>query len=357
MLAGTPGDFLAFDADGRKVIGVAAPASGGAPLPRNFWVCPQAVGSTEDGSAANPYLTPQAAIDKLQTDGTAGVLLLAESTGYGALTATVSTVDVAFLGFGNRANRPFLGTVTCDGGVRCSFENMGASSFVAPVAGGETLDFFNTEWLTLLVADCAVRTFDLSRGTFIVPAGAGNTVTVAATNSAIGGAGTVGEPLTSLTITDCVGIAGDIAIQATACVANGCRVGAVTGDTLSARGTEFSGLATVATSSELDAFSLQSLRDNGAGHALGTLTISDRPLATGLVFAVGALAASFADVTIALPGCKPGDTFDVTTTARLADVGIVDAFCDVADVLTLRFFGTTAGGNVTCAVNLNANSG
>jgi hypothetical protein len=75
------------------------------------------------------------------------------------------------------------------------------------------------------------------------------------------------------------------------------------------------------------------------------------------VFAVGALAASFADVTIALPGCKPGDTFDVTTTARLADVGIVDAFCDVADVLTLRFFGTTAGGNVTCAVNLNANSG
>lgn len=352
VLAGTPGDVLTFGPDGRKVMG--APASGGgAPLPRNYWVAPDAVGSTEDGSAGNPFLSVQAAIDALETAGVSGVLLLAASTGYAA--AVVSTVDVSFVGMGGPYTRPFF-NVTVQGGVRCSFENMGGVTFLAVPGGGETLDFFNTEWIALNVADCTVRSFDYSRGAFTVPGGSGDTVSVKATHSAIGHAGSFGDRLISLTMTDCIGIAGDIAVQSGVCVANGCELADVTCDTLEARGSAFSGLATVATSADLDSFSLQSLRANGAPHVVAALTISDRPLSVGLTFTVGVLAAAFADVTVALPGCKPGDTFDVTTTTRLADVGIVDAFCAVADVLTLRLFGTTAGGDVVCDVNLNANS-
>jgi hypothetical protein len=72
----------------------------------------------------------------------------------------------------------------------------------------------------------------------------------------------------------------------------------------------------------------------------------------GVTFTVPALAGSFADVTVDVSGSpafvdlRVGDAVVATTTTRLAGVGIVDAFCDSTGLLTLRFFGTTTGGDI-----------
>jgi hypothetical protein len=67
------------------------------------------------------------------------------------------------------------------------------------------------------------------------------------------------------------------------------------------------------------------------------------------VFVVPALSASFADVTIQSPGYNVGDVFALSMETdpgapRLANVAAVAAWVGSADHLTVRFFGTNAGG-------------
>ena len=334
----------------------AAPGGGGSPIPRNYWVSPLAIGSTQDGTPGNPYLTAQAAVDKLELDGVPGVLWCAAGTGYANL--VVSTVDVCVIGYGTvlGPSRPFFGTITVNGGVRFTAVDIGCVTFTSPALQGNTLDFFGCTMLACNLADCTIRCFK-SHVTLNVIGGSVDTVTVECLDSAVGGIGSFGDRALSAKVTNCIGIAGDINVIAATLSAVDSELGNLTINDLELINTTVSGIATVNTTLVTDSYSLTSLRASGLAHSIfGALTITDQPLATGLVFAVGALAASFADVTVALPGCKPGDTFKVTTTVRLADVGIVDAFCDLADVLTLRFFGTTAGGNVTCNVNRQTNS-
>lgn len=128
-----------------------------------------------------------------------------------------------------------------------------------------------------------------------------------------------------------------------------------------AGGPGFSIFAPVGQTIYIDQFSVARARAQNFNLGLPNnnsgFTILDLPVTTGVVFAVGALAAAFADVTVALPGARVGDVFEVTTTTRLANVGIVDAFAPASNQITLRFFGTTAGGNVTCNIVTKANSG
>lgn len=347
VLGGTPGDVLTIGADGRTVSGQ-TPAGGGAPLPRTYWVSPLSTTTSPDGSDENPFLTPQDGVDALEAEGVGGVLLLACSgNAYNALDLVVTSVDVALQGFGNSmansADRPFLNSITIAGGVRFTAQNLGCLTFNVSPGAGATLGFDDFLWLGATFQDCTIRRmWDCDGAVSLSTAlGAGNVTLGEAVNCRLSGVGSVAHALTSARLQGCIVTGGigadDLVLVETDVVGAG-------GDIVSA------------TTLEADSFSLASMRANGAAHVVGTLTISDRPLTTGLVFTVPALAAAFADVTAALVGIKPGDTFDVTTTARLADVGIVDAFCDVADVLTLRFFGTTAGGDVTCNVNVNANS-
>lgn len=112
----------------------------------------------------------------------------------------------------------------------------------------------------------------------------------------------------------------------------------------------------------IDQETVDSARRNGfdlTTSNVGILNNLDHPWYKGIIYAVGVLAAAFTDVNVAISGgtMKPGDTFDVTTTTRLANVGIVDAWSPAAGEVTLRFFGTTAGGNVTVNINQNTNSG
>ena len=346
------------------------PAAGG-PLPRTYWVSPLSVGSTQDGSDENPFLTVQAGIDRLETDGVGGTLMLAAGQGlYNAMNAVVTSVDVAFVGNGTRgfnsADRPFLASLTMAGsgaGVRVSCENMGFLALEAAVGSGCTLYLFDCVWLGGLFADCTIRAA-YCNGAFGGRPGTGGTVTLAdCSNCTVGFVGAFGSPFAAATLRECNGAAGPldpIGFNVTTLRTSNTPVGNVNADTWYGRTCRTTGQILVATSSDLDTETLAGVRAAGVSipfvQVLGALTIADRPLTTGLTFTVPALAAAFADVTAALPNAKPGDTFEVTTTTRLADVGIVDAFCAVAGVLTLRFFGTTAGGDVVCNVNLGPNS-
>jgi len=65
-----------------------------------------------------------------------------------------------------------------------------------------------------------------------------------------------------------------------------------------------------------------------------------------VIFPVGALTASFGDVTV--PGliwARPTDVFTWNPTTRLAGVGLFDLSCTTPGSLVGRFFGTTGGGN------------
>lgn len=122
-------------------------------------------------------------------------------------------------------------------------------------------------------------------------------------------------------------------------------------------------VANPATTVYIDQFSMARARAQnfnlGLPNNTGILTLLDRPLTPGLVFVVPALAAAFADVTVALAGARPGDTFDIAPNpaAILAAVAPVAAWSPAANQITVRFFGTTAGGNYQLDVNVNANSG
>ncbi len=339
------------------------PGGGGAPIPRTYWVSPLSTGSSEDGSAGNPFLTGQAAIDALETEGVGGVLLLACGQGVNFGPMVCTSVDIALVGFGNTgsnsADRPFV-TVTVAGGIRFTAENC-ALSFQVSLGAGATLSFTQCFLFTCSLQDCTVWQMIDCDGV-VVTLSADTVVLREAVNCRLTGIGGFGNPLASALLKSCE-ITGGILATALTLIDTpvpGAGADQITCDTLNAEGSQIDCQVNVGTSSVLDTFTLQSLRNgavaNAFTHTLGTFTISDHPLATGLTFTVPNLAAAFADVSVAFPGCVPGDTFDVTTTTRLADVGIVDAFCSVTGNVTLRFFGTTAGGDVVCNINLNANS-
>jgi hypothetical protein len=70
-----------------------------------------------------------------------------------------------------------------------------------------------------------------------------------------------------------------------------------------------------------------------------------------VIFPVGALTASFGDVTVSgLPWAQAGDVFTWNPTTRLAGAGLFDINCATNGSLTGRFFGTTGGGNYVVSV-------
>jgi hypothetical protein len=321
----------------------------GAALPQTFWVSPGSVGSLQDGSAANPFLTPQAAMDQLELLALPGVLLLAEGD-YTALNLVVSSQSVAVYGFGVGAGLPFLNSVTVSGGVVASFEQLGGVTFSGTLA---TLSFFRTQFLGQSFADANIVRFEESSGAFNVAGGANS---LQAFNSTVGSVGTFGLPFSFARIRECA-VSGDV--LATAVELRGSSVaGVVTADTLQAEQSSLTAAAgvQVATSSTLDAFSLQSIRNAGGVSVLGALTISDRPFAAAVAIVVPPLAGAMADVTVALAGAKPGDTFALASSTRLAGVGVVDAWSPGAGQLTVRFFGTTGGGATAWDVSQFTNS-
>jgi hypothetical protein len=249
-------------------------SSGGGidPLTAEFFVDPGRLDSTEDGSIAEPFLTPQAAIDH-------GIALLLSS----------------------------FTVILCPGNYTAL-----SISVLSPEAGGPSD-------LTIIGMG---GSSPIGRG---VPMVSLNDINI---NN-----GTEGGPF-STTLQD---------LQ--------CQTLEAFGNVVLRRVYPVASTIGISANAVIDESDLYQLRQFGAN----TPSTGIKPVNTGLgvVYAVPALTATFADVTVDVSGSpafvdlRVGDVIKVTTTTRLANVGIVDAFCDVAGQLTLRFFGTTAGGNVT----------
>lgn len=348
VVGGVPGHVLTVQADGR-IKPQAAAGGGGAPLPNTYWVSPLAIGSSEDGSAANPFLTPQAAMNKLELDAVPGVLLLADGD-YSAQQLVVASQNVSIYAFGSGNGGVFMDRLTVAGAALIVYVQRMVLADLR-VEAGALLSLFQVTWLGATLTDANLRLLNCSGP---LPVSGGN-CSVTAYDSDIGFVGTAGLPFFQAKLVDCV-VGSNVLATTVELVDSSCQ--RIEADTLSARGATITGTVAAATSSFLDSFSLQSIRTAAQlGNALGTLTISDRPTSL-LAFVVPALAAATADVTVALPGAKPGDTFALASNvaARLAGIGIVDAWSPAADQLTVRFFGTTAGGAASFDVSQFTNA-
>lgn len=331
----------------------------GAPLTQTFWVDPGRVGSLEDGSIANPFLTAQAAIDALELAAVSGTIILAAGqAGYLAenlvIAGTVNAINL--IGCSGRLGSalPFFNSISIAdaGGSFFSMENCGAVQLSC--ARGQ-LEFTEA---TLLA--CSLDNTNVSRctqsdlgGVNTVNAG---TVDVHADNSNFGSIGTFGIPANLIDLKDCTVSGGLLATTVRLVDVKQGPPGGVDCTALELTDSELLGAITAGTT-KTDGHSLQWLRLFAFSTTLGTITITDRPLTAGVVFAVPALAAAAADVTVALADAKPGDTFALASSVRLAGVGQLDSWSPSAGNLTVRFFGTTAGGNVTLDVTQFTNSG
>jgi hypothetical protein len=359
-ISGNAGEFLAFGADGRTLQGTPAPGGGGAPLTRDFYCDPGRTTSTEDGSIGQPFKTAAAGIAAIAAlpPGARGALLLADSDAYQAEDIVI-TSRMSLRAIGEGRGSALFNSITIGNGaslvqvsnvaaLTTTVENADLEAFDCETLGVCTLNSSGggSGVLRLFRSNASiVNMTDPNQGVLVERGQVNGGVVGAGGNPALGGSVVLKQALLLANV-DATFLDAFASSFAIANVANDATI------------VESAAAQLLVTGAlRVDAFTLSSVRLAAFGaNTFGSLVILDRPLSTGLVFAVGALAGAFADVTAALPGCMPGDTFDVTTTSRLADVGIVDAFCDLADVLTLRFFGTTAGGNVTCTVNMNPNS-
>mgnify|MGYP001615090392 CR=1 FL=1 len=331
---GTPGNVLTFQSDG-TLRGEPPASGGGAPLTAEWWVDPARVGSTQDGSEGNPFLTPQAAYDALVLAGLTGTLLLAAGD-YGALGLSVAG-DVAIVAPGNPV---FLGLgLTIAGG---TVFMRGVLAVVA-VDGSADCQVQNCTWATGSTLGDASVTAKASVFGAMTGTGVANQYELADCVLS-----SLDDPNAIIRARDCQ-VGGAIAAAQLECW-DVVSQGAITAPIVLLNQTDVAGIVTAATLLEADSYSLQELRRSGQVHVVAATRVTDRPVTTGKVFAVPALAGVTGDVTVAFVGAKPGDMFVLESAAPLAGVGHCEAWSPADDQLTVRFIGTTAGGNATYSV-------
>lgn len=338
---------------------VGTPSGGSvAPLTRDFYSDPGKVGSTEDGSIANPFLTAAAGVAAIAAlpPGVKGALLLADAD-YSSEDLVISS-RMSLRSIGESRGSVFFNSITVNGGSLVTFYNictagLTVENVIVEVYGSENLGVCSLLSSgggsgILRLYDCnatAVIFSDSNQGLILEDCTIQNGVTgspnPAASGSVLAVNSTCGTDLQSSTI-ECFNVTcNSLVAQGAATIRQGRAL-----------------LIAVIGALTTDSATLSYARLNGGFISAGSLIVSDRLLRKTVSFTVPALTASFADVTAAVAGCVAGDNFVVASLAsnRLANVGIVDAFCDADGTLTLRVFGTNGGGTLDCNVSVLPNS-
>lgn len=328
-------------------------------LTRDFYADPGRTTSTEDGSIGQPFKTAGAAIAAVAAlpPGVFGAVLLADGDYTTEDVVIAARMSLRAIGEG-RGSVGFNSLSIQNGASLVQVSNI---SSLATTVENAQLEAFDCETLGVCQLNSSgggsgvLRLFRSNASiVFMTDPNQGVFVERGTVNGGIVGAG--GNPL----------LGGSVELKQAQILANvdatfldafasSFALANVSNDATILQSTAAQLLVTGAL--RTDAFTLSAVRLIAFGpNSFGSLVILDRPLTQGLNFTVPVLAAGMADVTAALAGAKPGDTFDLTSSTRLAGVGIVDSWCAADDVLTVRFFGTTAGGTVTLSANLNPNS-
>lgn len=361
--------------------GITPPTPGGGsvlPLVPIYYVDNQYGSSTEDGSIGNPFKTLNAAIQFVKTSGLPGQLLVAGTAYSGETLDPLEDMNIAIVSLSGQASGPqsqnlIINTLACDTVlltlVGCTVINLSLadcsqvilrnSAIVADVpvtTTGQALELTaeNSRFQSDINADDgSISAITFNNVEFVNindGSGAGQIKCTDCTSD-----GQIESP-SKVVILENTSI--DTSVLTSNFIARLSQVGAsVTADAIRLEQTTVD-TVNVNPGGQLfaDMFSMTALRSGGPSTIEG-LVITDLPLTEGITYTVPNLAAAMADVTGACPGARPGDTFVVSMEQRLAGVGIVGAWCAANNVLTLRFFGTTAGGDVEVNVNRLTNSG
>ena len=346
---GNPGDVLTMQSDGRAKFEPGGGAGAIVPLTLEFWVDSGRVGSTQDGSIAQPFLSIQAGLDFIVASGAGRGSLLVADGDYSGEELTCPIGNLSIIATGNPITVALLGTdIAPFPGVRLYNVFVAAESFLV---GGNT--------------------HHIERGGLL---GAVDMGTGAPRLEAVDA--TIGD-------VTCLDTAGTLSFRS-------CEVGGVIGaeggfhaalveawDTHFSHGIDAEDMslrvctvdqsingqratleqstvqeAHIINTLTADTFSLGKLRIGASSSDPTQTTVSDHSSTLAVCTVPAIEQGSFADVTISGIGffAKEGDCVvtcmgnDVAI-PRLANVGIANAWISPAGDVVLRFFGTTAGGS------------
>lgn len=348
---GNADDVLTLLADGTAKF---LPPSGGGgsvpPLTIEFWVDQGRAGSTQDGSIANPYLAIQNGIDAIEGSGAgAGSLMVADGD-YSAeelvcsmdiaIVASTRPITVAKLGNSGAPvpgvrlyNVRVTGESWLIGGTAPTRVEGGGLLGDVEMTGEPRLDGINADFGNVRCTDvlgaltfkgCTVKKIFGSEGGF-------RPDSVQCWDTQITEGGIDCENAFMYVCDVAGGLTANRATLEQTAVLDGLNVS----NTLTA-----------------DTFSLQAARAGLVGtNPLPLLTnVTDHRCTFGILVVPAIEQGSFADVNIGAPGlfAREGDVVVVNmANPQLANVGIANAWINADGSGTVRFFGTTAGGNQT----------
>lgn len=358
--------------------GITPPTPGGAiaPLKDTIYVDSGFGPSAEDGSIGAPFLTLTAALQHFQIgliNGAEGEIII-NGEGYNGETPDpITTLHVTFTSLRGAAGGPktILPSLICSQsvlnfqgcflvGLDMTDSNVGLLQSgvndvnIHTTGVNSAFDAVQSSVGAIIAEADSANVIDLNNCTFGDITVAGGACSVRAYNhSSCSGAISVPDGVVQLTDCDV-----DTSVTTLNFIGKNSSIGStVTADAIRLEETTVDTVV-VNTGGQLfaDLFSMTALRTGGPSTIEG-LVITDAPLVANRTFTVPNLTAAMADVTGACAGARPGDTFIVSMEQQLAGVGIVGAWCAADNVLTLRFFGTTAGGDVHVNINRITNSG
>lgn len=346
---GNAGDVLTMQADGTSKF---LPGGGGGaiePLFLDFFVDAGRVGSTQDGSIAQPYLTIQAGINAIVESGAGRGALLVASGDYGS-EELLCPISLSIIAIGAPITVALLGTEEepCAGGMLLYNVSVAAESFFVGgsrptrVEGGGLLGAVNLTGEPQLVGINAefgpVTCIDVLgtisfRGCVVSDVlgaeGGFHAATVEAWDTHFSG-GIDAEEI-------------DLHVCTVDQSINGFRA------TLEQSKVEEAHITNTLT---VDTFSLMQLRIGASNSDPLQLNITDHPTTLAVIAVPAIEQGSFAEVTFSGAGlfAKEGDSVCVSLATdvaipRLANIGVASAWVESDGDVTIRFFGTTAGGN------------
>lgn len=357
---GNADDVLTMQADGKCKFLPPGVGGGVLPLTLEFFVDGGRIGTTQDGSIANPFLTIQGGIDAIEASPAgAGSLLVAQGNYDNeeltcaldiAIVASTAPITVAKLGTevgpvpGIRLyNVNVTGEAWLIGGFRATTIEGGGLRGNVHLTGETILVGINAEFGDITCPD-SLSTITL-RGCHALSVNPGDTP------------GLHADTLTCF----------DTTIDGNAEAENvNLKTSRIDGVLTAFRSTlEQSTVQEAAIGQILtaDTFSLHALRVGSASGAPGLqMNVSDHP-ATQAVCVVPGLEGGMDEVTISGVGSflKEGDTVDVSlatsvSVPRLDNIGIAGTWVTPAGDLVVRFFGNTPGGNQLLDLNFNQNT-
>lgn len=299
-----------------------------------------------DGSIANPYATIQAALDIVNTAPTGVPWAVIVTPGdYTTEDCVINPANAIYVTLRAEGLGTFIKSLDINSGGNVIIQNLGVSNTLNVIAQTYWIDCICSGAVWSVNGNLNIENCHKGMGVINwVPGANANSLTAFDSGfTSLSGYDAI-EMYDCVVGLDCVSvIGGSLAILHDTGIG-----GIFTVESLTLYNSKINGVIT-AIQLRADNNSLFYIRDIGAANVV-TVTINiDNPV-TVETFTVPPLVGAFADVAMVVGGLEVNDTIAVTMETQLAAIGIVGAWVSNPAEVTLRFFGTTAGGNIDIGI-------